>query len=231
MFWQIFQTFGIVVLMVIAIMTAVRLMRIQNEHSELQSKTRGLLDRLDLLAEDNTRLRGEVAYFKAYLDGRDAAATPSAPSGGEPTGVPVSFKEALGRLGFSFSEDVDWWEYEHLPASIRLSFDTFEDEGKAYAKCIACMDPGLAVVESEARDLHPGQSLGIFCTDCGRGRLFPEVNKLRRLAGLPELPDGQLMQSIFVLQAEAKRLGIRQQAEVAAAAASSDPEHAALPSS
>jgi hypothetical protein len=209
MFFQLLVIFSVLALAVIAPIIAVRLSRIHKEHGTLQGKFTELQNKLKMLDEANSRLRGESSYLKAYLEGREAATVTPDPNGEQKAGIPVSFENVLGRLGFTFEEVEDSWEYETLPESIRLSFATREDRDRTIAVCSSCMDSGLAVVCSEDRNLHPGGSLGIFCTDCGRGRLFSEVNKVRRAANLPELPDGQLMQAMFVLQEEAKRLGIR----------------------
>lgn len=164
------------------------------------------------MAEVLKRLEDQVHEQRLILEARTCVDVPTPEDEAKPVKRGKTLADRLKDLGLSHSFP-DWtWDYLEIPEEIRGDFappipcSDEESEPATGASCHSCGEEDeLVTVYCDSHHLHPGKSFGIFCLDCGRGRLFPEVNNLRKVAGLPELPDRQLMSLILMLEGEAKK--------------------------
>ncbi|MBI5654233.1 hypothetical protein HZC53_01065 [Candidatus Uhrbacteria bacterium] len=112
----------------------------------------------------------------------------------------LSLKERMADLGMGF---------HHYPGIEYISEDIrhlFIKAQSGVALCRRCQN-SVDQVQSRNPAINPC-NLGYFCNDCGEGRLFESVKRVREANGLPSLPDSNLFSILDVLERFALKNGL-----------------------
>ena len=112
----------------------------------------------------------------------------------------LSLTERMRELGLEFNHRS---HKNDIAEGIR---DYFAYTASGPPLCQYCQSYADEVVCGNAA-INPSK-LGVFCTSCGCGRLFDEVNATRKHVALPALPNGNLFQILNVLERDALEKGI-----------------------
>ncbi|MFA5186218.1 MAG: hypothetical protein WC551_07055 [Patescibacteria group bacterium] len=112
----------------------------------------------------------------------------------------LSLKERMADLGLDFY---------HYPSINYISADirhAFIEDSSGKALCRRCHNHA-DLVQAINPVVNPC-NLGYFCTNCGEGRLFENIGRIREASGLPTLPDGNMFAILNVLERSALEHGL-----------------------
>ncbi|MDQ7814295.1 MAG: hypothetical protein RDU25_00600 [Patescibacteria group bacterium] len=112
----------------------------------------------------------------------------------------LSLKERMADLGL---------EFHHEPTIVHISEDirhNFTQTTSREALCRRCQNY-VDLVRSSNPAINPS-GLGFFCICCGEGRLFQNIELIRKANRLPSLPDSNLFAILDVLECFALKNGL-----------------------